>query len=94
MYDTGQSPELPCDVGGSGTSMRLFFHIRAPEGLTLDPDGEEQPDLDAARLEAHACIRELMEDIWLNKTADGRQFELTDADGNVLLVVPFDEAWH
>jgi hypothetical protein len=35
-----------------------------------------------------------MEDIWLNKTADGRQFELTDADGNVLLVVPFDEAWH
>lgn len=72
--------------------MRLYFHIRAGGELIRDPDGEEHDDLDAARTEVIACIRELMGDIWHAKSPVGRQFELTNEAGEVLLVVPFTDA--
>ena len=33
-----------------------------------------------------------MDDIWRKKSPVGRQFEITDEAGHVLLVVPFTEA--
>lgn len=72
--------------------MRVYFHIRTATELILDPDGEEHDDLDGARIEAIACVRELMDDVWHRKSPVGRQFELTDEAGHVLLVVPFTEA--
>lgn len=49
-------------------------------------------DLDAARTEAIASVRELMQDMWHKKSPVGRQFELTNEAGEVLLVVPFTDA--
>ena len=72
--------------------MRLYFHIRTANALYLDPDGEDHDDLDTARIEAIACVRELMDDIWLGQSPVDRQFELTDDAGEILLIVPFTEA--
>jgi hypothetical protein len=73
---------------------RYFLHKRAGARLTADPEGEDFPDLQASRLAALASAREFISRSVLNGERLGldRQFEIADANGKVLLIVPFRDA--
>lgn len=75
---------------------RYFFNIRhrlGPTGLAVDPEGDELPDVNAAREHAlsqarimiardrHTFIRD-----WMDCS-----FEITDEDGQLVLTVPFSD---
>ncbi|GJE15100.1 DUF6894 family protein [Methylobacterium longum] len=75
---------------------RFFFNVRhrpGPEGLAVDPEGEEFADLNAAReralsqarimvaRERHTFIRDWM----------GCAFEIMDEGGQPVLTVPFSD---
>ena len=66
----------------------FFFHVRDGGGLTLDPDGADLPDLDAARAEALAAAREIRARAARSGQAlADRRFEIADGGGRVLATV-------
>ena len=72
--------------------MRYYFHLRVGDTLSSDELGLELPDLETAYLEAFRGAQEM----WTELLAEGfdpfsRAFEIADADGRVLLTVPFRE---
>lgn len=70
--------------------MRYYFHVRDGDRLLEDPDGSDLPNLDAAREEALAGARLLLsEKLQRGEVIDGQRFEITDASGEVLEIVPF-----
>jgi hypothetical protein len=69
---------------------RYFLHVRTSTELIRDPEGEMQPDLAAIRAEALEAAREILDD---RKDSHGWQIEISDRAGNVLLVVPFSDAY-
>lgn len=76
---------------------RYFFNLRyrpGPEGLAIDPEGDELPDLDAARdhalREAHDLITRGRSHLVRDWTACA--FEIEDADAQRVLTVPFSDA--
>ncbi len=40
--------------------VRFYFHLRAGDGLLTDDEGQDLPDLSAARREAEQAARELL----------------------------------
>jgi hypothetical protein len=68
---------------------RYYLHVRTPTDLIKDPEGETRADLEAIRLEAIESAREILAD---RRHAISWLFEISDPEGNVLLVVPFTEA--
>src|SRR5262245_49727323 len=71
---------------------RYFFNFRDQNQIEPDEDGLELPDLDAAYLEAFEAAKEMWgEAIRDLRNPSQQQFEISDADGNTLLVVPFME---
>lgn len=75
--------------------MRLYLHIRLPDGtVLLDPDGQEFDSQAAARAEAEASARELMADALRagESLRVDRVFEVADEDGQVQLRVTFRSA--
>jgi hypothetical protein len=72
---------------------RYFFHVRSSGDLTRDPDGAELPDIDAARKHAvkMACRA------WSERPPESQEnnetFEIADGSGEVVLRVPFSEAF-
>ncbi|HYI90611.1 MAG TPA: hypothetical protein VEY05_11980 [Beijerinckiaceae bacterium] len=72
---------------------RYFFHVRSGGDLTRDPDGAELPDIDAARKHAvkMACRA------WSERPPESQEnnetFEIADGSGEVVLRVPFSEAF-
>ncbi len=71
---------------------QYFFHLRDGNVLDRDEDGLEMPDLDAAYLEAFETAKEM----WIEAIRDMRnpsrqQFEISNANGDTLLIVPFKE---
>jgi hypothetical protein len=72
---------------------RFFFHHRTKEKYIKDPEGQDLPTLEDARLEAIESARELMSEEVLNGSPpDGSQFDISDEQGNVLAIVPFQSA--
>ena len=71
---------------------QYFFNFR--DQSEFDPDGEglELPDLDAAYLQAFEAAKEMWGEA-IREMRDPRQqqFEISDAEGNTLLVLPFME---
>lgn len=69
---------------------RFFFHVRDDKNYIQDDEGQELPDLDAARDEATVAARQLLSEALLqgNGLID-RQFEIADAQGVICAVVPF-----
>jgi hypothetical protein len=73
---------------------RYYFNIRhrpGPAGLAVDPEGEEFPDLNAARERALSAARD---HIFRTRTDIIRDwfvcsFEIEDEDAQLLLTVPF-----
>ena len=68
---------------------RFFFHVRnGRDDLSLDTEGQDLPDLEAARHEAMSANREMLSERLLHGGALGqRQIEIAGEDGEVLAVV-------
>ena len=75
---------------------RYYFNVRhrpGPAGLAVDPEGEEFPDLNAARERALSAARD---HIARTRTLIIRDwfvcsFEIEDEDAQLLLTVPFSD---
>jgi hypothetical protein len=64
---------------------QFFFHIRDASGLTRDPEGQQLPDLEAARSEAVSAAREILGERLLHGGAlNGRTIEIADENGEVV----------
>src|SRR5689334_866717 len=76
--------------------MRYYLHILTDKGLISDPDGEEFPDIDAARVEAEHSARALM----ASELAAGRSLspswciQIANARGVVITNLRFDDIIH
>lgn len=71
---------------------RFFFHIRDGAKLIEDPDGSDLPDLAAAREEASQSARAILaEKLKAGEVLDGQRFEITNAEGVVLVILPFKD---
>ena len=68
---------------------RFYLHIRHGQWRVEDLDGSDLPDLDAARTEAERSARALLEIQRVDGAVlAGQVFEIADASGQVLAVVP------
>lgn len=65
--------------------MRYFFHVVRPAGIVLDEEGSDCLDLEAARAEASASVRELLaDDLRAGRLVEGRHIEIADEHGTTL----------
>lgn len=65
--------------------MRYHFNIRDTVGLIPDDEGDELADLEAARKEARASMRDLMmDDLRVGRLVPERRIEIADDHGTVL----------
>jgi len=72
---------------------RFFFPGRDGDALTKDREGIELPDLEAARAEAIAGLRQLAaDDLRQNLPASNRQIDICDAAGRLLATVSAQDA--
>ncbi len=62
-----------------------FFHIRDDFGLVEDPDGIELPDMAALLMEVVRSVNDLSREGTTHRRV---RFEITDASGRIVLVVP------
>jgi len=65
---------------------RYFFHVRDSDNdISRDAEGQDLPDLDAARTEAISANREMLGERLLHGgRLDHRQIEIADERGNIL----------
>jgi hypothetical protein len=71
----------------------FYLHIRNGGGYDEDPEGQELPDLDAARLAAIDGVRSVLsEELRQGQVDLNGAIEIADDDGNILLIVPFRDA--
>lgn len=67
---------------------RFFFHVRDGAGLSRDEEGQDLPDVEAARREAVCSNREMLGERILHGGAlNHRQIEIADETGQVVCVV-------
>ena len=72
----------------------FFFNISTRTTIIRDEEGTELADLDAAKREAIKDARGMMSTAIREGTdISHRQIEICDADGNMLLKVPFSDAY-
>jgi hypothetical protein len=71
-----------------------YFHIKDGIDLLRDLEGSAHPSLQAARIEAIEGARQLISDAVLTgiPVRLDRAFHIEDADGQMLLRVPFTDA--
>src|ERR1700712_944139 len=77
---------------------RFFFNLRygrGPSKLAVDPEGDELPDLDAAREHALRSARDLITRTRTDAVRDWFvcSFEIEDGDCRPLLTIPFGDAF-
>ena len=75
---------------------RYFFNIRyrpGPDGLAVDPEGDELADLKAAREYALAQARDMIKRTRTDLVRDWMvcSFEILDDKGQPVLTVPFSD---
>ena len=71
---------------------RYFFHVREGAEVSRDWEGQELPNVEAARREAIAANREIMgEKILHGGSLDHRSIEIADETGHVVDVVSAHE---
>lgn len=67
---------------------RFFFHVRDGNDVSRDTEGQELPDLEAARREALCTNREMLGERLLHGgSLDHRQIEIANEKGDVLAVL-------
>ena len=70
--------------------VRYFFHIRDGERLIEDEEGVDVPEMpDTAAQLTKAAMEVISEEEWSAERTADRSFEVTDAVGRVILVIPF-----
>jgi hypothetical protein len=73
---------------------RYHFNVVTPTETIDDPEGAELSSLEAARGEAIKDARQLMASAMLSgHDISTRRIELTDDDGQLVLVIPFTDAY-
>jgi hypothetical protein len=73
----------------------FYLHIRNGSGYVEDLEGQELPDLAAARVQAVEGIRSVLSEEARQGELDLRgSIEIADSDGNILLILPFKDAVH
>uniref|UniRef100_UPI003013BEFA DUF6894 family protein n=1 Tax=Methylobacterium nigriterrae TaxID=3127512 RepID=UPI003013BEFA len=71
---------------------RFFFHLRTPDGLQWNEDGLQLVNLETAYLDACRAIPAMAAELIGRGQLPMRYaFEITDADGQLLMEVPFSE---
>jgi len=72
---------------------RYFFHVRDKDGdISRDEEGQDLPNLEAARAEAVSANREMLGERLLHGgSLNHRQIEIADESGTVLTVIPAGE---
>jgi len=72
---------------------RYYLHINNGGGYSEDSEGQELADLDAARAAAIEGVRSLLSEEARQGQLDlSGRIEIADAEGNILLIVPFSDA--
>ena len=68
---------------------RYFFHVRDADGeVSRDQEGQDLPDLEAARIEAISANREMLGERLLHGgSLNHRQIEIADETGKGLLTI-------
>jgi hypothetical protein len=70
----------------------FYFHLRGPKGLERDEIGLELASVEAAYLGAYRAVPGMSTDLIHEKADPFRYlFEITDADGTLLMEVPFTD---
>jgi hypothetical protein len=72
---------------------RFYFHVRSGGDLMRDPDGSDLPDIDSARKEAVRMACRAWSEKPPERTGGNEVFEITDEAGEIVLKVPFSEAF-
>ncbi len=72
---------------------RYHFHVRADGNLTEDREGTELPGIDAARKHALAMACRAWTERPPESTDNDEAFEIADETGELVLKVPFSEAF-
>ncbi|MGH6678340.1 MAG: DUF6894 family protein [Bradyrhizobium sp.] len=72
---------------------RYFFNTRLGDELIDDPEGEELRSPDRAWDVAHAMILELLKSEGAAGPLLGAVIEVTDEEGEIVLELPFTEAF-
>ena len=73
---------------------KFFFHLRSKDGFEHDREGIDCDSLDIAYLEAHKAVFPISADMAQSgKVPTRHSFEIADARGQVLLILPFSEAF-
>ena len=73
----------------------FYLHIRNGSGYVEDLEGQELPDLAAARVQAVEGVRSVLSEEARHGELDLRgSIEIADGDGNILLILPFKDAVH
>lgn len=65
---------------------RMYFHLRAGKDLLIDEEGCEVPDISKVSEQIADVVRRMGMDIMPEWS-----FEITDATGRLVLVLPFSE---
>jgi hypothetical protein len=69
---------------------RYFFHIRNGDDFDEDTQGVDLPDVGAVENEAFTAARGLIADMVTDgEHINGMRFEVTDENGNIVLILPF-----
>jgi hypothetical protein len=72
------------------SEMRYYFHVREGAAFTEDIEGVELASNEEALEEAREAARQMVAEMVRNQEAiDGKTFEVTDGDGNLLMSIPF-----
>jgi hypothetical protein len=67
---------------------RFFFNVRDGEHVVRDCEGQELSDLIEGEFEARLAARDMIiEQLEKDESIDGREIEIADASGAVLLTV-------
>jgi len=70
-----------------------YFHLRHGSQLTIDVEGQDFPDDDAARTEAVESVHEILAEAIRSKSADMPEaIVIADEDGREVASVPFADA--
>jgi hypothetical protein len=65
-----------------------YFHVRDHGTLIRDPDGIDLPDLKGVRDEIRKSVLSVLQEEHADVSPD-REFQIEDASGRIVLVVPF-----
>ena len=89
-------PSTPASSWRGCDLTRFFLHLRfrdGADGLALDQEGDDLPDMSALREHVEATARDLMRGARLDAIPDWRDctFEVTDEAGGLVLTLPFAE---